>query len=43
MAEPAAVDALLAACRTLRDRAMFEAMIFGGLRRCEVLGLGSVT
>jgi integrase/recombinase XerD len=33
------VDALLVACRRLRDRAMFEAMVFGGLRRCEVLGL----
>ena len=30
---------MLAACRRLRDRAMFEAMVFGGLRRCEVLGL----
>ncbi len=39
VAEPAEIDALLAACRTLRDRAMFEAMVFGGLRRCEVLGL----
>jgi site-specific recombinase XerD len=37
--DPAEVDALLAACRTLRDRAMFEAMVLGGLRRCEVLGL----
>jgi len=37
--DPGEVDALLAACRRLRDRAMFEAMIFGGLRRCEVLGL----
>jgi len=36
---PDEVDALLAACRRLRDRAMFEAMVFGGLRRCEVLGL----
>ena len=39
IAEPAEVDALLAACRTLRDRAMFQAMVLGGLRRCEVLGL----
>ena len=39
VAEPAEVDALFAACRRLRDRAMFEAMVFGGLRRCEVLGL----
>ena len=37
--DPDEVDALLAACRTLRDRSMFEAMVFGGLRRCEVLGL----
>ncbi len=37
--DPSEVDALLAACRTLRDRAMFEAMVLGGLRRCEVLGL----
>ncbi len=36
---PEEVDALLGACRRLRDRAMFEAMVFGGLRRCEVLGL----
>ena len=39
VAEPAEVDALLEACRRFRDRAMFEAMLFGGLRRCEVLGL----
>jgi site-specific recombinase XerD len=37
--EPAAVDALLGALRTHRDRAMVEAMVLGGLRRCEVLGL----
>lgn len=37
--DPGEVDALFAACRMLRDRAMFEAMVFGGLRRCEVLGL----
>jgi site-specific recombinase XerC len=37
--DPAEVDLLLAACRRLRDRAMFEAMVLGGLRRCEVLGL----
>ncbi len=37
--EPIAVDALLAALRTYRDRAMAEAMVLGGLRRCEVLGL----
>jgi site-specific recombinase XerD len=37
--EPAEVDALFAALRTSRDRAMVEAMVLGGLRRCEVLGL----
>lgn len=37
--EPGQVDALLAALRTHRDRAMVEAMVLGGLRRCEVLGL----
>jgi integrase/recombinase XerD len=37
--EPAEVDALFAALRTHRDRAMVEAMVLGGLRRCEVLGL----
>jgi integrase/recombinase XerD len=36
---PGQVDALLAALRTWRDRAMVEAMVLGGLRRCEVLGL----
>lgn len=36
---PIQVDALLAALRTWRDRAMAEAMVLGGLRRCEVLGL----
>lgn len=36
---PAEVDALFAALRTDRDRAMVEAMVLGGLRRCEVLGL----
>ncbi len=36
---PADVDALMAALRTHRDRAMVEAMVLGGLRRCEVLGL----
>jgi len=36
---PAEVDALLAALRTARDRAMVLAMLLGGLRRCEVLGL----
>jgi site-specific recombinase XerC len=37
--EPGQVDAVLAALRTHRDRAMAEAMVLGGLRRCEVLGL----
>jgi len=36
---PAEVDALLGALRTNRDRAMVLAMLLGGLRRCEVLGL----
>jgi integrase/recombinase XerD len=36
---PAEVDALTAALRTHRDRAMIAAMVLGGLRRCEVLGL----
>src|ERR1700730_18021491 len=36
---PSAVDAPRAALRTHRDRAMVEAMLLGGLRRCEVLGL----
>jgi site-specific recombinase XerD len=31
--------ALLSVLRTARDRAMVEAMLLGGLRRCEVLGL----
>jgi integrase len=38
--EPAEVDAFMAALRTHRDRAMVQAMVLGGLRRCEVLGLG---
>jgi site-specific recombinase XerD len=37
--EPAEVDELLGACRRWRDRAMVEAMVFGALRRAEVLGL----
>jgi integrase/recombinase XerD len=37
--EPAEVDALTAALRTHRDRAMVAAMVLGGLRRCEVVGL----
>ena len=36
---PEEVDALMAALRTRRDRAMVEAMLLGGLRRCEVLGV----
>jgi site-specific recombinase XerD len=37
--EPDEVNALLGALRRWRDRAMIEAMLLGGLRRCEVLGL----
>ncbi|MFP5580132.1 MAG: tyrosine-type recombinase/integrase [Acidimicrobiia bacterium] len=37
--EPDKVTALLEACRKWRDRAMVEAMVLGGLRRSEVLGL----
>jgi integrase/recombinase XerD len=37
--DPDEVDRLMAALRTHRDRAMVEAMLLGGLRRCEVLGL----
>jgi len=36
---PTDVDRFVAALRTHRDRAMVEAMVLGGLRRCEVLGL----
>ncbi len=36
---PGEVDELVAALRTDRDRAMVDAMLLGGLRRCEVLGL----
>lgn len=36
---PNEVDALLDALRSHRDRAMVLAMLLGGLRRCEVLGL----
>ncbi len=36
---PDEVDALVGALRTDRDRAMVQAMLLGGLRRCEVLGL----
>jgi integrase len=37
---PVEVNALVGALRTDRDRAMVFAMVLGGLRRCEVLGLG---
>ncbi|HEX7196787.1 MAG TPA: tyrosine-type recombinase/integrase [Candidatus Limnocylindria bacterium] len=37
--DPVEVDAFIAALRSRRDRAMVEAMLLGGLRRCEVLGL----
>ena len=37
--DPDEANALLAALRTNRDRAMVEATLLGGLRRCEVLGL----
>ena len=37
--DPPEVDALFAALRHRRDKAMVAAMLFGGLRRCEVLGL----
>jgi integrase len=36
---PAEVDVLTAAMRTYRDRAIVAAMVLGGLRRCEALGL----
>lgn len=36
---PDEVDALMTTLRTQRDRAMVEAMLLGGLRRCEVLGV----
>jgi site-specific recombinase XerD len=36
---PVEVDVLLGALRTHRDRTMVLAMLLGGLRRCEVLGL----
>ena len=36
---PAEVDALTGVLRTHRDRAMVAAMVLGGLRRCEVVGL----
>jgi integrase/recombinase XerD len=36
---PAEVEGLWAALRTDRDRAIVQAMLLAGLRRCEVLGL----
>jgi integrase/recombinase XerD len=36
---PLEVDALVGTLRSWRDRAMIDAMLLGGLRRCEVLGL----
>jgi site-specific recombinase XerD len=37
--DPDEANLFLAALRMHRDRAMVEAMLLGGLRRCEVLGL----
>jgi len=37
--DPADVMSLLGAVRRWRDRAMIEAMVLGGLRCCEVIGL----
>jgi integrase/recombinase XerD len=37
--DPDEIDALMEALRTERDRAVTQAMVLGGLRRCEVLGL----
>ena len=37
--DPDSVIALLGAVRRWRDRAMLEAMVLGGLRCCEVIGL----
>jgi site-specific recombinase XerD len=37
--DPLEVIGLLGAARRWRDRAMFEAMVLGGLRCCEVVGL----
>jgi site-specific recombinase XerD len=36
---PEEVETLMSHLRTDRDRAMVQAMLLGGLRRCEVLGL----
>jgi integrase/recombinase XerD len=37
--DPVEVEQLLGALRTHRDRAIVQAMLLAGLRRCEVLGL----
>ncbi len=37
--DPIDIDAFTGSLRTQRDRAMIDAMLLGGLRRCEVLGL----
>ncbi len=37
--DPADADAFMGALRMQRDHAMVEAILLGGLRRCEVLGL----
>lgn len=37
--DPDEANRFVAALRTHRDRAMIDAMLLGGLRRCEVLGL----
>jgi integrase/recombinase XerD len=37
--DPEEIEAFMGALRTDRDRAMVQAMVLGGLRRCEVLGL----
>lgn len=37
--EPQEVDTLMSGLLSARDRAMVEAMVLGGLRRCEVLDL----
>jgi integrase len=37
--DPEEIEALMGALRTERDRAMVQAMVLGGLRRSEVLGL----
>ncbi len=39
---PGEVDMLFSVLRRWRDRAMVEAMVLGGLRRCEVLGFSMV-